>query len=253
MNKTSKAIRAALKHYYPSQEYAIAFEVAQATGYRANRHLDAVVMSLWPSRGLTLTGIEIKVNLQDWRREKANPQKAEEIAQFLDFFYIAAPDSLIKKDELPEAWGLIEVNDKGLCRQTKAAVKTSAIDGGRPFMAALMRAMSRGYDPESLDAMLEQRRRDLESNFDQRVMERAQMLSTNNTRAAKHWAELIEAIGYDPQRFWESEGIIEAIRLVYNAKIADPYGGVKGMLTVIDSCRERIVKALDEFKPRDRQ
>lgn len=61
------AVRAALKRRYAQPECAVVFEVAQATGFSANRHLDAIAMELWPSRGLALHGIEIKVDLYDWQ------------------------------------------------------------------------------------------------------------------------------------------------------------------------------------------
>jgi len=63
-------IRAAMRRWFAPPESAIVYEVAQSTGARAHRHLDAVAMELWPSRGLAIHGIEIKVNLYDWRREK---------------------------------------------------------------------------------------------------------------------------------------------------------------------------------------
>ena len=45
---------------------------------------DAVIMSLWPSRGLELHGVEIKVSRADWKREAADPAKAEAIAAYCD-------------------------------------------------------------------------------------------------------------------------------------------------------------------------
>ncbi|WP_199902756.1 hypothetical protein, partial [Azospirillum sp. B4] len=52
-------IKAALRARYPAAEYALVFEVAEAVGMGAHRRADALVMSLWPSRGLTLQGYEI--------------------------------------------------------------------------------------------------------------------------------------------------------------------------------------------------
>src|ERR1700693_1206177 len=68
-------LRAALKRYFLHPDYGIVFEVAKSTGHAAHRHLDAVAMDLWPSRGLELHGIEIKVSKQDLKRELADPAK----------------------------------------------------------------------------------------------------------------------------------------------------------------------------------
>lgn len=81
----------ALRNLYPAQSYALLEQVGDGTGWSTHRHADAVVMSLWPSRGLTLTGIEVKVAKMDWKRELAQPEKAEAVASYCDFWMIAAP------------------------------------------------------------------------------------------------------------------------------------------------------------------
>src|SRR6266850_716864 len=92
---TAAEVRAALKRYFAQPNYGIVFEVAKATGFNARRHLDAMAMGLWPSRGLTLMGIEIKVSRYDWRKERDEPQKAEELAKFCDYFCVAAPAGVV--------------------------------------------------------------------------------------------------------------------------------------------------------------
>lgn len=44
--------------------YLVLGEVRWATGYgkQSERRADAIVMSLWPSRGLTVTGFEFKAS-----------------------------------------------------------------------------------------------------------------------------------------------------------------------------------------------
>ena len=49
----------ALKTRYNSPEYCLLPQVRNSTGYSSKvRTADAIAMSLWPSRGLTLTGFE---------------------------------------------------------------------------------------------------------------------------------------------------------------------------------------------------
>lgn len=64
---TAADIEAALARIYSQPEWAILFDVGNATGGRATRRADAVAMSLWPSRGLELYGFEIKVSRADWK------------------------------------------------------------------------------------------------------------------------------------------------------------------------------------------
>jgi hypothetical protein len=52
-------------------------------------------MSLWPSRGIELHGIEIKVSRNDWLKELGDPAKADEIARFCDRWWVAAGDESI--------------------------------------------------------------------------------------------------------------------------------------------------------------
>lgn len=56
--ETTAKLQAAVMRSYPLPEYATFFEVADATGGRQSLWADAVSMSLWPSRGLTITGFE---------------------------------------------------------------------------------------------------------------------------------------------------------------------------------------------------
>lgn len=82
---TTADICAAMRKTYCQPEWALFFEVGNATGFNARRHADAVAMNMYPSRGLVLHGFEFKASKSDWKRELANPQKAEEIAQYCDY------------------------------------------------------------------------------------------------------------------------------------------------------------------------
>ena len=68
-------IRAAMSKRWAAPEWAIMWEVAEGTGARGGRYADAVMMSLWPSRGLELHGVEIKISRADWKREAFDPQR----------------------------------------------------------------------------------------------------------------------------------------------------------------------------------
>ena len=102
----SADLRELLRKRYPSQAWALMWEVGDATGARHSRWADALAMSLWPTHGLRLHGFEIKVSRGDWLRELKDPSKAEAIAQYCDHWWlVTADDSIAKKEELPPNWG----------------------------------------------------------------------------------------------------------------------------------------------------
>jgi len=132
-------ICAGMARRWIAPEWAIMWEVGEGTGARSGRFADAVLMSLWPSRGLELHGVEIKISRSDWRREAADPTKAEAIAKYCDRWWIHTPPGIVADtSELPPAWGLREFDGKGW-RTVKEAEKTDAVQVSRPFLAAMLR------------------------------------------------------------------------------------------------------------------
>lgn len=112
---TARDIEKLIAATYPSPEYATFIEVRNSVGFASKvRSADAMVMSLWPSRGIYMHGYEIKVSKSDWNRELANPAKAEEIAQFCKFWSVVCPDGLIDPDSVPPNWGLVYAKDRKL-------------------------------------------------------------------------------------------------------------------------------------------
>lgn len=109
-----------------SGEYAFLTHVRNDAAFNANRSFDAVVLNLWPSRGLALEVFEVKVSRSDWQRELAKPEKAEDACTFADKFWIVAPTGCVKPEELPPTWGLIEVTGDGDKKPWKLRTATAA-------------------------------------------------------------------------------------------------------------------------------
>jgi len=97
---------------FPAEAFAWLYEVSNATGWGGKRYADALVFSCWPSRGIHLTGIEVKVDRYDWVRELKNPEKAQEIQKWCSFFYLAVTPGIVNLDEVPKTWGLYVVEGK---------------------------------------------------------------------------------------------------------------------------------------------
>lgn len=138
---TAADIRGAMLKRWADPEWAIMWEVAPATGAAIGkvRYADAVMMSLWPSRGLELHGVEIKVSRSDWRREAADPTKAERIAAYCERWWVHTPPGVVQDlSEMPPMWGLREFDGKAW-KTIREAEKTEAAACDRGFLAALLR------------------------------------------------------------------------------------------------------------------
>jgi hypothetical protein len=82
-------------------------EVRDATGFDGNRTADAMAISLYRSRGKALYGFEMKVSRSDWLKELRQPEKAESIMRYCNYWALVIPDRNIVKDgELPPSWGM---------------------------------------------------------------------------------------------------------------------------------------------------
>lgn len=114
----------ALEKRFPAPEYAFFREVRNGTGYSrgVTRTADAMAFGLWPSRGLELIGFEVKTYRGDWLREKQSPEKAEEICRFCDRWYVVASNGVVKREELPPTWGLLEMRGERLTEVVAAPV-----------------------------------------------------------------------------------------------------------------------------------
>jgi hypothetical protein len=154
----------ALRPLYPAAEYALLPQVASGTG-RAKRHCDALALSLWPSRGLHLSGFEIKSYRGDWLCEKRDPEKAEELARYCNFWWIVASGAFVKPEEIPELWGLLVWDEKkSALVKAKPARFREAEKPDLPFIAAALRKAQDVVTPTT--ALSEAREAGYKQGFD---------------------------------------------------------------------------------------
>ena len=139
-----------LSRRYAAPEYALIPQAAERTG-GSRGWLDAVAISLWPSRGIWFHGLEIKCARYDWKRELAKPEKADLLFRHLDYFSIvAADDTIVEDGELPPTWGLIVYDaEKNTLRQKVTAPRLHEGEipttMGRQFLAAICRRIDENY------------------------------------------------------------------------------------------------------------
>jgi hypothetical protein len=159
---TERAVYEALRNTFERPAYAVLPGVANGTGARKTRTIDAVVMSLWPSRGLSLEGVEIKVSRNDFTRELANPAKQEDHFRYLDRMWLAVGDeSIVREGELPETWGLL-VPARTKLKIIKVAPTLTPEPLPRSMLAAIMRRASEYMTSDEL-------RREIEAEIEARL------------------------------------------------------------------------------------
>jgi hypothetical protein len=176
--------REMLRKRFAPPEWTLMEEVAPATG-GGTRYADAVAMNLWRSRGHQVVGFEIKASRGDWLRELKQPEKAEDVYQYCDQWWIVAPRGIVKEGELPVSWGLFELRDSGVV-QVKAAPKLEPDPLTREFIASMMR---RGH--EQINSIAERLQRlavvEARNEIDNRIQEEIE----RRTRRFKELAEKV--------------------------------------------------------------
>lgn len=151
---TTSQITLALQERYKGAAHAFLPQVRNTTGYgRKPRTADALVMGLWPSRGLHLHGFEIKASRSDWLQELRNPAKAEEICQYCDFWWVVVGDAdIVQGEELPSTWGLLVPKGKKTLVAKVTAPKLEPKAPTLGFLASVIRSVEAVvFDKSALD------------------------------------------------------------------------------------------------------
>lgn len=117
-------------------------EVRDATGFDGHRTADAMAISLYRSRGKSIYGFEMKVSRNDWLKELKQPEKAESIIRYCNYWALVVPDkSIVKDGELPESWGMY-VAQKNRLKCVVPCPKLDPIPMSLTMLTALIYAVS---------------------------------------------------------------------------------------------------------------
>ena len=150
---TAADVIAGLKVQFPTPAYCVLEQVADGTGAKQYRWADAVAMSVWPSRGYTLHGIEVKVNRYDWLHEIQQPKKSAAVQKFCNHWWIAVSDEkIVQPGELPSTWGLMILNGKKMKVVTPAPLLEPE-PWNVEFVASVFRNMAKASTVEIEDAV----------------------------------------------------------------------------------------------------
>lgn len=213
---TSNDIRCALKLRYPKESHALMFEVAPATG-GGTRYADAVAFGLWASHGHAIEGIEIKVSRSDFLAEMKQPQKSEPVMRYCNRWWLAIPCGLVKAEELPPTWGLLELQSNGTLRASHKAPKLSPVAPTLGFVASMMRRQA-GLDEEMTERVIGDRMNGWEKRMREQLDREYQNRHSMRLKTAEDAMAVIEKIksetGIDLTSWEAKTELAAAIRTV---------------------------------------
>lgn len=206
---------------YKHGAFAMLREVKASTGFRGDRWADAIICSCWPSRGIWIGGVEVKISRSDWLSELSNPRKSAEIQRYCSYWTIVTPPGIVERHELPETWGLIEVGGKKNTTIVPAPkLNPEPLDPG--FVASILRQSADCHDKrvkaavldaehairDALDAEpVESLKRDVEQ------AQKAQQRAERDLEGLRERIAKLQAAGIDLEG-WASDRNVKAMILV---------------------------------------
>ena len=138
---TAADIKERLRDRYPPPEWALIPELRIGTSYGrlVEKRIDAWAINCWRSQKFLKISFEIKVSRSDFLRELKDPKKRLPAMSVSNEFYFVAPKGIIKKEELPDDCGLIELLDSGSLRLAVRAETRQITDPPWSFVASIGR------------------------------------------------------------------------------------------------------------------
>jgi hypothetical protein len=134
----TEKIYGALRAKHSAPKWACITDLRHGTGYGGVREqgIDVIAIWLWgtgyrggtPIETISVIGYEVKASRGDFAKELDSPDKRKALEEISTECFFAVPAGLVKPDEIPEGWGLIEVHKSGTTRRKKHA-KQRELDG----------------------------------------------------------------------------------------------------------------------------
>lgn len=216
---TEPALAELLSDRYSGRDWAFLRSVPNGTGQAKSRTCDALAMSLWPSKGLHLHGFEIKCDRSDWLREIQDVSKSEAFACFCHYWWIVAPKGVVKLEELPPLWGLIEPAVTSLRVRKPAGIRENVQSPSCAFIAGLLRAALKVSPGEAeLNAAREEGIQAGERSVQFTIDQEHRRANQDYESLKKAVTEFEQASGVTIEK-WTAGRIGEAVKLVLNVNL----------------------------------
>lgn len=209
---TASALCGELVSRYPRPEWHVETEVTLA-----GRRLDVVAFNLWGARSYRTVGFEIKVSRGDWMRELADFRKQDEWLAVVDEFFIVAPGGLVKPEELPQGWGLLELRGSRMFVKAHPAVRrgvTLPREVVARFFTRILAALGdERQRSESIDRSISiAARNDLREEIRREMEGRENPELAEWRRRAQRYDEIMRDVGLGS--WWDDEKLRTAVRLL---------------------------------------
>ncbi len=251
MTQESKSIFDLINKKYPPNQYAVLEEVSNAAGFNRSRSADFIIMSLWPSRGLDLIGMERKSYRSDWLSELKKPEKAESFFKYCDYFYLITDnDNVAKLEEIPAPWGWIHVEKNKLITK-KEPVKLNPLPLERTLLAALLKRAVCKDDYTRNDQIKDKLSERYEAGkiSEKRESERFQKMYGDLLKDVKDFEQ---ASGIDlknyPRWSYGPAKMGDAVKLICNNGVVDLERRLNHLLPTATSVLKDIQLAIDNLK-----
>lgn len=196
-----------LKARYNTAAWSFCFEVPDGTSHNKRRTIDAIAMGCWKSEGIHLNGFEIKHSRSDWLKELDQPEKQITWMPYLHRFWVVAVKGIVKLEELPAEWGLLENRGNGLKVSKQASLLTPQPIPHTLLAAIMRRILNTSASEQEIQKAYEKGR----------AVERARVEETVQIRT-KQCAQQLESLREDVKDFEAKSGV----------KITHWYGGDVG-------------------------
>lgn len=199
-----------LQRKLSGEGYLVVPQVGNATGFGRRRTADAIALQTWPSRGLSITGIEYKRTRADWRRELAQGDKAEPIAAYCHYWVILAPAEVVPREEVPPGWGLWEFDVHRRLLRTKPPPPQEDVKPiDLSFLCAILRAAEK---VNRNSTTLEADRAELQARMSDQIKTEVDYRTRNMQHMADKVQAFEEASGIDISAGWNHEKLGAGMR-----------------------------------------
>jgi hypothetical protein len=211
-------IEQAVRKLYSKNGFTVLSQVRNGTGFsKSPRTADMLAVSTWPSRGLYVEGFEIKSSAGDLRRELALPEKADDIARYCAYWWLAVPEGLTDNEMIPPNWGVISVDAKLKATVVTKATRMTPIPMDDLFVCSTLRNFAEGYTPLSeVQPLIERARKEERESAESMRNYRLKSLEEGFATFKEHSGiDLIERNGHP---VWDLGSIADAVRLIVALK-----------------------------------
>jgi hypothetical protein len=236
-----------LRIKYPESEYVLIKEIADSN--RRNRYLDFMVVNLWESRGLSVTGIEVKSYRSDWLNELKNPAKQELHVPYCDYFYLFTTDENVAKlEEIPENWGWMTIKGDKIFTLKKAP-KLDAKPIPKQLMIAMLRRAADKTEFIHQDSIKDEIQRKIDYAIEQQKRNRDRELERCKELTASVVA-FEEASGLKIDRYsfsGSSKMLGEKVRFVMKYDLEDMLGSLRLFNQHIKNLAEKSEDAINQL------